>query len=84
MALPAGEINRHWTKNLIASADGKHLYASIGSNSDHAENGIENESGRAAIWKIDVESASTVCLRPGCAIRSVWISSHRPACVECL
>jgi glucose/arabinose dehydrogenase len=29
------------------------LYASVGSNSDHAENGIENEEGRAAICQID-------------------------------
>ena len=56
VALPAGENNRHWTKNLIASADGKFLYASVGSNSDHAENGIENEIGRAAIWQIDAET----------------------------
>ena len=56
VALPAGENNRHWTKNLLASADGKFLYASVGSNSDHAENGVESESGRAAIWQIDVET----------------------------
>lgn len=56
VALPAGENNRHWTKNLVASADGKFLYASVGSNSDHAENGIENEIGRAAIWQIDAET----------------------------
>ena len=56
VALPAGENNRHWTKNLVASADGKHLYAAVGSNSDHAENGIENETGRAAIWQIDADT----------------------------
>ena len=56
VALPAGDNNRHWTKNLIASADGKFLYASVGSNSDHAENGIEEETGRAAIWQIDTET----------------------------
>jgi glucose/arabinose dehydrogenase len=54
VALPAGDNNRHWTKNLIASADGKYLYAAIGSNSDHAEFGMENEEGRAAIWQIDI------------------------------
>ena len=53
VALPAGEINHHWTKNLVASPDGQHLFASIGSNSDHGESGIENEEGRAAIWQID-------------------------------
>ena len=51
--LPAGPINHHWTKNLIASADGRLLYATVGSNSNAAENGIAQESGRAAVWEID-------------------------------
>ena len=52
-ALPAGTINHHWTKNLIASADGSRLYASVGSNSNVAENGIDAERERAAVWEID-------------------------------
>ena len=55
-ALPAGEINHHWTKNVVASPDGTKLYASVGSNSNVAENGIEAEEGRAAIWEIDIAS----------------------------
>jgi glucose/arabinose dehydrogenase len=51
--LPAGPINHHWTKNLIASLDGSLLYATVGSNSNVAENGITAEYGRAAIWQID-------------------------------
>ena len=51
--LPAGPINHHWTKNLIASPDGAHLYATVGSNSNAGENGIAVEEGRAAIWEID-------------------------------
>jgi len=51
--LPAGRINHHWTKNVIASPDGSKLYASVGSNSNVAENGILHEDGRAAIWEID-------------------------------
>ena len=51
--LPAGRINHHWTKNVIATADGSKLYASVGSNSNVAENGILHEDGRAAIWEID-------------------------------
>jgi glucose/arabinose dehydrogenase len=54
VALPAGSINHHWTKNLIASPDGTALYVAIGSNSNAAENGIDVEAGRAAIWAIDV------------------------------
>jgi glucose/arabinose dehydrogenase len=51
--LPAGEINHHWTKNVIASRDGSRLYVTVGSNSNAAENGIDQEAGRAAIWEID-------------------------------
>ena len=50
--LPAG-INHHWTKNVVASADGSKLYVSVGSNSNVAENGMEAEFGRAAIWEFD-------------------------------
>ena len=53
--LPAGPINHHWTKNLIASHDGSKLYVTVGSNSNVAENGIENEVGRAAIWEVDLK-----------------------------
>ena len=51
--LPAGRINHHWTKNVIASPDGTKLYASVGSNSNAMENGVLHETGRAAIWEID-------------------------------
>jgi glucose/arabinose dehydrogenase len=51
--LPAGTINRHWTKNVIASPDGARLYVTVGSNSNVAENGMEAEQGRAAIWEVD-------------------------------
>jgi glucose/arabinose dehydrogenase len=51
--LPAGPINHHWTKNVVASADGKTLYVSVGSNSNAGENGMEVEEGRAAIWAIN-------------------------------
>ncbi len=50
--LPAG-INHHWTKNIVASKDGKMLYVSVGSNSNVGENGMDKEDGRAAIWQFD-------------------------------
>ena len=52
--LPAGPINHHWTKNVIASRDGTRLYVTVGSNSNVAENGMENEVNRAAILEVDV------------------------------
>jgi glucose/arabinose dehydrogenase len=57
--LPGGPLNHHWTKNLIASPDGKRLYASVGSNSNVAENGVDKEANRAAILEIDPASGAT-------------------------
>jgi|GEM_PF-1251191 len=56
--LPAGPINHHWTKNLIASRDEARLYVTVGSNSNAAENGIDQEVGRAAIWEVDPKRGS--------------------------
>jgi glucose/arabinose dehydrogenase len=56
--LPGGTINHHWTKNVIASADGSMLYATVGSNSNVGENGMAAEEGRAAIWQIDPKSGA--------------------------
>lgn len=54
--LPGGPIDHHWTKSLTLSPDGKLLYATVGSNSNITENGIEAEKGRAAVWKIERSS----------------------------
>lgn len=51
--LPGGPIDHHWTKSLTASPDGQRLYVGVGSNSNIAENGMEAEKGRAAIWEVD-------------------------------
>jgi glucose/arabinose dehydrogenase len=56
--LPAG-INHHWTKNVIASPDGRKLYITVGSNSNVGENGMEIELGRAAIWEYDIASGKS-------------------------
>jgi len=56
--LPAGTINHHWTKNVIANADGSKLYVTVGSNSNVGENGIEAEQGRAAIWEVDPQAGT--------------------------
>jgi glucose/arabinose dehydrogenase len=57
--LPAGTINHHWTKNLIASADGRKLYVTSGSNSNVGENGMQVEENRAAILEVDPASGAT-------------------------
>jgi glucose/arabinose dehydrogenase len=50
--LPAGR-NHHWTKSLVASPDGTRLYVGVGSNSNVAEHGLEEEVNRAAILEVD-------------------------------
>lgn len=57
--LPAGPLNHHWTKGLTANRDGTKLYASAGSNSNAAENGIEKEEQRATIIEIDAKSGQS-------------------------
>lgn len=57
--LPAGERNYHWTKNLVASADGARLFVSVGSNSNVGENGLAAEANRAAILEIDPATGAT-------------------------
>ena len=55
--LPAG-LNHHWTKNIIASKDGTKLFATVGSNSNVGENGMENEVDRAAILEVDLATGT--------------------------
>jgi len=56
--LPGGPLNHHWTKNVVAAADGSRLYVAVGSNSNVAEKGIEKEAERAAIWEVDPKTGS--------------------------
>jgi glucose/arabinose dehydrogenase len=57
--LPAGPINHHWTKDVIASRDGNRLYATVGSNSNVGENGMEAEINRASVLEIDLATRRT-------------------------
>ena len=57
--LPAGSINHHWTKNIIASPDGKFLYATVGSNSNIGENGMDQEESRASILQVDLSTGKS-------------------------
>lgn len=56
MDLPAGPMNHHWTKTVVANADGSKLYVSVGSNSNAAEGGMEKEQGRACIYELELAS----------------------------
>jgi glucose/arabinose dehydrogenase len=56
IALPANLPNNHWTRNVVAAADGKSLFVTVGSNSNIGENGLEGERNRAAIWQVYPET----------------------------
>ncbi len=56
MDLPAG--GNHWMRNLLLSADGERLYVAVGSASNIAENGLDVEKGRAAIWELNLKTGS--------------------------
>ena len=65
VALPGGPLNHHWTKNLVASEDGRSLFVGIGSNSNVAENGMAAEQGRAQIWRVDVATGAATPFATG-------------------
>ena len=54
-ALPALGYNNHWTRNVVAGPDGKKLYVTVGSGSDHAEHGMVNELLRACVLEMNTD-----------------------------
>ena len=58
VAMLPSVINHHWTKALAASADGRHLYVGIGSNSNAGERGLDAEENRAMVWEVDVATGA--------------------------
>ncbi|TDO21852.1 PQQ-dependent sugar dehydrogenase [Pedobacter duraquae] len=65
LELPAGGYNNHWTRNLIASPDNSKIYITVGSGSNVAENGIENEKRRANILQINPDGTGEVIYASG-------------------
>jgi len=58
LELPAGGYNNHWTRNIVANADGSKIYISVGSGSNKAEHGMENEVRRANILVINTDGSN--------------------------
>ena len=67
--LPAG-INHHWTKNIVASPDGKRLYVSVGSNSNIGETAWTRKKAAPRSGKSTAPAARAGCSRAACAIPS--------------
>jgi glucose/arabinose dehydrogenase len=65
LELPAGGYNNHWTRNLIANADGSKIYISVGSGSNVGENGMEHEARRANILEINPDGSGEIIYASG-------------------
>lgn len=57
LTLPKGGYNNHWTRNLLASADGSKIFISVGSGSNVGEHGMANEDHRANIIEINPDGS---------------------------
>ncbi|MES2330543.1 MAG: sorbosone dehydrogenase family protein [Bacteroidota bacterium] len=57
LEVPAGGYNNHWTRNLIMNAEGTKMYVTVGSGSNVAEHGMDNEIRRANILEINPDGS---------------------------
>ena len=63
--LPATKPNNHWTRNLLASPDGKTLYVAVGSATNIADNGLAIEANRATILQVDLATKKAIVYAAG-------------------
>ena len=57
MVLPGGGYNNHWTRNIVANDPGTKLYVTVGSGTNVAEHGMQNEIRRANILEINPDGS---------------------------
>ena len=53
VSLPAGKYNRHWARNIITNRKADKIYIAVGSGSNVAEDGLDNEIRRADILEVN-------------------------------
>jgi len=58
VSLPAGEHNRHWTRNIITNGKQDKIYIAVGSGSNVAEEGLDNEIRRACILEVTLDGSN--------------------------
>ncbi len=63
--LPAGGYNNHWTRNIVASPDGRKLYVTVGSGSNVGENGMADEVRRANVLEINPDGSGEQIVAAG-------------------
>ncbi|WP_339876465.1 sorbosone dehydrogenase family protein [uncultured Algoriphagus sp.] len=78
--LPAGGYNNHWTRNLIANEDNSKIYISVGSASNVAEHGMEEEIRRANILEVNPDGTGEIIY--GSGLRNPVGMSWNPATKE--
>ncbi len=55
--LPAGGYNNHWTRNIIANPQKDKILISVGSASNNAEYGMDEEHRRATILEVNLDGS---------------------------
>ncbi|WP_165749739.1 PQQ-dependent sugar dehydrogenase [Cellulophaga sp. Z1A5H] len=63
--LPAGGYNNHWTRNIITNKAEDKIYISVGSASNVAEYGMEEEVRRANILEVDIDGGNEIIYASG-------------------
>lgn len=56
--LPAGKHNQHWTRNIVYNPTTKKIYIAIGSGSNIAEHGIDDEILKATILTVNPDGSN--------------------------
>lgn len=57
VSLPAGGYNNHWTRNIVTNAAKNKIYISVGSGTNIAEKGLDNEIRRANILEVNPDGS---------------------------
>ncbi len=57
VSLPAGKYNRHWARNIITNRKQDKIYIAVGSGSNVAEKGLDNEIRRACILEVNIDGS---------------------------
>ncbi len=55
--LPAGKVNQHWTRNIIANEEGSKIFIAVGSGDNIGEKGMEHEKMKASILVMDPDGS---------------------------
>lgn len=56
-SFPAGKVNQHWTRNIIANKDKSKFYVAIGCGTDHGEKGMDKEVLKANILEMNPDGS---------------------------